>query len=169
LQGLAASAKDAIFPVRQGIRFVGYRVWPSHVKLTPQNVYRFRRRLRRLADRYFRHEIDWPELARRVMSWWWARLPGRYPFPAVALARRATLPSGVCQIVVVCAARRSTTTMRTCARPTATTTGRTTATTRSVSVRPALRGHRAELARIREITASWSVPTCEVQAGDRRR
>jgi retron-type reverse transcriptase len=61
--------KNAIFPVRQGIRFLGYRVWPSHVKLAPQNVYRFRRRLRDLADRYFRHEIDWPELARRVMSW----------------------------------------------------------------------------------------------------
>jgi retron-type reverse transcriptase len=62
--------KDVIFPVRQGIRFVGYRVWPDRVKLTPYNVYRFRRRLRHLADRYFRHDIDWPELAVRVMSWW---------------------------------------------------------------------------------------------------
>jgi retron-type reverse transcriptase len=61
--------KDALFPVRQGIRFVGYRVWPTHVKLPPQNVYRFRRRLRHLADRYFRHEIDWPEVACRVISW----------------------------------------------------------------------------------------------------
>jgi retron-type reverse transcriptase len=61
--------KNAIFPVRQGIRFVGYRVWPTHVKLPAQNVHRFRRRLRHLAYRYFQHEIDWPELACRVTSW----------------------------------------------------------------------------------------------------
>ena len=61
--------KDAVFPVRQGIGFLGYRVWPTHVKLAPDNVYRFRRRLRSLADRYFRHEIDWREVATRVSSW----------------------------------------------------------------------------------------------------
>jgi retron-type reverse transcriptase len=62
--------KDAVFPVRQGIRFLGYRVWPTHVKLAPDNVYRFRRRLRRLSDRYHRHQIEWPEAARRILSWW---------------------------------------------------------------------------------------------------
>ncbi len=61
--------KNAIFPVRQGIRFLGYRVWPTHVKLVPENVYRFRRRLHKLADRYYQHEIDWPEVVSRVMSW----------------------------------------------------------------------------------------------------
>jgi retron-type reverse transcriptase len=63
------ATKDAIFQARQGIRFLGYRVWDSHVKLVPQNVYRFRRRLRILRDRYARHEIDAPEGVRRVMSW----------------------------------------------------------------------------------------------------
>lgn len=61
--------KDAIFPVKQGIRFVGYRVWPTHVKLPADNVHRFRRRLRVLADHYFRHEIDWPAVRCPLMSW----------------------------------------------------------------------------------------------------
>jgi hypothetical protein len=61
--------KNAIFPVRQGIRFLGYRVWATHVKLAAENVYRFRRLLRKLADRYFRHEIDWPQVRTRLTSW----------------------------------------------------------------------------------------------------
>jgi retron-type reverse transcriptase len=61
--------KDAIFPVRQGIRFVGYRIWPTHVKLPARNVYRFRRRLRRLQVRYARHEIDSLAVASRINSW----------------------------------------------------------------------------------------------------
>ncbi len=61
--------KDAIFPVKQGMPFLGYRVWASHVKLAAENVYRFRRRLRNLQDRYARREIDWPEAAMRISSW----------------------------------------------------------------------------------------------------
>jgi hypothetical protein len=55
--------------VRQGLRFLGYRVWASHVKLVPENVHRFRRRLRTLQDRYAQGEIDLPEAARRIVSW----------------------------------------------------------------------------------------------------
>jgi retron-type reverse transcriptase len=61
--------KDAIFPARQGVRFLGYRALASHVKLAPENVYRFRRRLRLWQHRYERHEIDGSEVAPRLASW----------------------------------------------------------------------------------------------------
>lgn len=61
--------KDVIFPARQGIRFVGYRVWGSHVKLVAENVYRFRRRLRGLQRRYARYEINWKTAVAPVASW----------------------------------------------------------------------------------------------------
>jgi retron-type reverse transcriptase len=72
LQGLRLRlhpTKDAIFPARQGIRFVGYRVWPTHVGLPPANVRRFRRRLRTLQDRYARHQMDGAEVRRHLTSW----------------------------------------------------------------------------------------------------
>jgi len=38
--------KSVVFPTRDGIRFLGYRVFPTHRLLTQQNVRRFRRRMR---------------------------------------------------------------------------------------------------------------------------
>jgi retron-type reverse transcriptase len=61
--------KSVIFPVRQGIRFLGYRVFPTHRLLVPENVWRFRRRLRRLQGRYARNEIALDHARRRVASW----------------------------------------------------------------------------------------------------
>jgi retron-type reverse transcriptase len=61
--------KCMVFPCRQGIRFVGYRVWPTHVKLVKDNVWRFRRRLRRLRDRYRRNELSAENFVCRVASW----------------------------------------------------------------------------------------------------
>ena len=37
-----------IFPVKDGIRFLGYRVFPTHRLLPKENVRRFRRRVRRM-------------------------------------------------------------------------------------------------------------------------
>src|SRR5262249_3597627 len=62
-------AKSQIFPTRQGLRWLGYRVYRSHLALTRENVFRFRRRLRRLQGRYSRHEIDLGEAVRRIVSW----------------------------------------------------------------------------------------------------
>ncbi len=38
--------KTMVFPPRQGIRFLGYRVFGSHVRLARESVVRFRRRIR---------------------------------------------------------------------------------------------------------------------------
>ena len=61
--------KNAIFPTRQGIRFLGYRVKRSHIELVPENVWRFQRRLRRLQELYARHQIDADFAWRRIAAW----------------------------------------------------------------------------------------------------
>jgi retron-type reverse transcriptase len=62
-------AKTVISPTRQGIRFLGYRVWGSHLGLVKENVWRFRRRLRRLQRLYAQRQIGLDEARRRIVSW----------------------------------------------------------------------------------------------------
>lgn len=61
--------KNVIFPVADGIRFVGYRVFPTHVLLPKENVRRFRRRARRMQADYARGAIDAAAVKTRLMSW----------------------------------------------------------------------------------------------------
>jgi hypothetical protein len=61
--------KSVLFPTWQGLRFLGYRVYRSHRELVPENVRRFRRRLRRLQGQYARRVIDRDAVVRRLTSW----------------------------------------------------------------------------------------------------
>jgi retron-type reverse transcriptase len=61
--------KTVIFRTRQGIRFLGYRVYRSHLELVPENVRRFRRRLRNLQRQYARSQIPLEDARRRIVSW----------------------------------------------------------------------------------------------------
>jgi retron-type reverse transcriptase len=61
--------KDVIFPVRQGIAFLGYRVFRSHLGLAKANVWRFRRRLRSLQRQYAQRQISLDNARRRIVSW----------------------------------------------------------------------------------------------------
>ncbi len=61
--------KSVIFPTRQGIRFLGYRVYRSHLGLVPDNVWRFRRRLRYLQRQYARSRISLADARRQIVSW----------------------------------------------------------------------------------------------------
>ena len=72
---LAGSAPDPRrqergVPDAQGIRFLGYRVFPTHRLLVPENVRRFRRRMRRM-QRAFRRRPDRlrGRSGPRIMSW----------------------------------------------------------------------------------------------------
>jgi RNA-directed DNA polymerase len=58
-----------IFPTRQGIRFLGYRVLRTHLGLARENVFRFRRRLRKLQRQYARRQISLADAGRRIVSW----------------------------------------------------------------------------------------------------
>jgi retron-type reverse transcriptase len=61
--------KNVVFPVTQGIRFLGYRVFPMHRLLVKENVRRFRRRTRTMQRQYARREIGPEDVRRRLMSW----------------------------------------------------------------------------------------------------
>ena len=61
--------KTALFPAGQGVRFLGFRVFRSHRLLVPANVWRFRRRLRRLQRQYACRAIDWSAVWPRLASW----------------------------------------------------------------------------------------------------
>jgi retron-type reverse transcriptase len=61
--------KDAIFPVDEGIRFLGFRIFPDHRRLNKDNVWRFLRRLRGLQMQFQRGEVNLREVRQRIQSW----------------------------------------------------------------------------------------------------
>ena len=61
--------KQVIFPVNEGIRFLGYRVFPTHLLLPRENVWRFLRRVPGMQRDYAAGLVDFPEIYQRLMSW----------------------------------------------------------------------------------------------------
>ena len=55
--------------IDQGIRFLGYRVFPTHRLLVKDNVRRFRRRVRKMEEEYARGAMTLEEVRQRLMSW----------------------------------------------------------------------------------------------------
>lgn len=66
---LRLNNRTAIRPVSQGIEFVGYRIWPSHVRLRKSTSLRMKRRLKALQERYREHEVDLDTVRSSVMSY----------------------------------------------------------------------------------------------------
>jgi len=61
--------KLSVKPVRAGLTFVGYRVWPTHRLIRKGNIRRFRRRVRWMKKAYAKWVIDWDEVKLRLDSW----------------------------------------------------------------------------------------------------
>ena len=61
--------KNTIFPVKEGIRFLGYRVFPTHRLLVKENVWRFLRRVRQMQSEFRDGDTTLPEIKQRLMSW----------------------------------------------------------------------------------------------------
>ena len=61
--------KRAVFPVSEGCDFMGYRIWPEHRRLRPQNGYRYQRKLKTMAGDYRQGLIDSEEVKASIMSW----------------------------------------------------------------------------------------------------
>jgi len=61
--------KSVVFPCDQGIRFVGYRVLPTHRLLARENVRRFRRRMRWMQQAFAAGRIGFDAIRLRIMSW----------------------------------------------------------------------------------------------------
>ena len=61
--------KSVVFPCGQGIRFLGYRVFPTHRLLAQENVRRFRRRMRWMQREFAAGRIGFDAIRPRIMSW----------------------------------------------------------------------------------------------------
>jgi len=61
--------KCHIFLSELGVDFLGYRVFPTHIKLRMSNALRFRRRLKKMAQQYEQGRISIPEITASVQSW----------------------------------------------------------------------------------------------------
>jgi retron-type reverse transcriptase len=61
--------KIVVFPVRDGIRFLGYRVFPTHRLLAKENVWRFLRCVRRMQAAFRAGRMSFAEVRQRLMSW----------------------------------------------------------------------------------------------------
>jgi len=61
--------KSVVFPCDQGIRFLGYRVFPTHRLLARENVVRFRRRMRWMQRAFAGGRIGFDAIRPRIMSW----------------------------------------------------------------------------------------------------
>ncbi len=61
--------KFQIFLNNQGIDFLGYLIFPTHIRLRKTNALRFRRRLKKMAKKYQRKEITLSEVNSSVQSW----------------------------------------------------------------------------------------------------
>jgi retron-type reverse transcriptase len=72
LEGLRLSLhphKCVVFPVNDGIPFLGYRIFPTHLRLAKDNVHRFRRRLRSMQRAYRAGRMNGDDVSRRIVSW----------------------------------------------------------------------------------------------------
>jgi retron-type reverse transcriptase len=61
--------ESVVFPCDQGIRFLGYRVFPTHRLLAQDNVRPFRRRMRWMQRAFAGGRIGFDAIRTRVMSW----------------------------------------------------------------------------------------------------
>lgn len=61
--------KSRIYRCRDGVPFLGFRLFPTHARLVRPNVIRFRRRLRRLHADHLAGFIDYETVRQSVQAW----------------------------------------------------------------------------------------------------
>jgi len=59
----------SVRPIRLGVTFVGYRIWPTHRLIRKSNVHAFRRRVRWMRRAYAEGVICWEDIKPRLISW----------------------------------------------------------------------------------------------------
>lgn len=65
---LDLNSKTSIRPVRQGVEFVGVRIWPTHMKLRKSTVRRIKREVRKISALYAAGDMTQQDFYRRVAS-----------------------------------------------------------------------------------------------------
>ncbi len=61
--------RAVVFPTRDGLNFLGFRLFHDHRRLRPDNPRRFARRLRGMAEKYNAGEITFEKIDQRITSW----------------------------------------------------------------------------------------------------
>lgn len=66
---LNLNKKTAIRPIALGIEFVGYRLWPTHVKIRKSTSKKMRKRLKYVKKQYERNELPFEKVNATVQSY----------------------------------------------------------------------------------------------------
>lgn len=66
---LNLNKKTAIRPISQGVEFVGYRIWPTHVTLRKSTSLRMKRRLKVLRVKYRDYQISLDKVFQTIASY----------------------------------------------------------------------------------------------------
>lgn len=66
---LHTNKKTCIRPTTVGIEFVGFRIWPTHMKLKKKTAIKMKRRLRYLKKAYARGEVDLEDVNASIQSY----------------------------------------------------------------------------------------------------
>jgi len=66
---LTLNSKTNIFPMAQGVNFLGYRIWPTHRLLRKASAKKMRRKLKRFAAGYAVGKITLDEINPSIQSW----------------------------------------------------------------------------------------------------
>lgn len=61
--------KTCIRPIDQGIEFVGYRIWPTHVVLRKSTSLRIKRALKGLSHKYAEYEVTFSDVTETLQSY----------------------------------------------------------------------------------------------------
>jgi retron-type reverse transcriptase len=69
LRLLLHPAKSVVYPVSNGIPFLGFRIWPTHRRLKRANVRTFVRRFRKQREEHARGVLSLEDMNRSVQSW----------------------------------------------------------------------------------------------------
>jgi len=66
---LELNSKTNIFPMAQGINFLGYRIWPTHRLLRKSSVKRMKRKLERFERGYSEGNVELDHINASIQSW----------------------------------------------------------------------------------------------------
>lgn len=61
--------KSRIYRVKEGIQFLGYRIFPTHRLLKKENALKMRRKLRKYSRQYADGRIDLKKISQSIQSW----------------------------------------------------------------------------------------------------
>lgn len=67
--GLILNNKTAISPIQNGVEFVGFRIWPTHVTIRRSTSLRMKRRLRGVQRLYFEKKLSLNKASQTVNSY----------------------------------------------------------------------------------------------------